>query len=300
MAEHHRTEHDLFAQLFGFGFHHHHRVSRAGHDEVEVAFRHLVELRIEHIFIVDEADARGGDRPHEGHAGEGERRRSGHHGDNVGIVLKIVRQRGDGHLGVAAIALGEQRADGAVDQARRQSLLLGRAAFAFEITAWDAARGVELLLVIDGERKEIDAFLWLLRGNNGGQYLGFAVGGEHGAVGETGYLSGLEGELAPAPIELNAMDIEHFGRLSWFRRKRKPEQDGERLRAPNARQQHPAILPWLSCLPRFHAGASPASLEGRPHCRPTHWRANARSQTHGYSARNLAQRRMPSFSMIVL
>jgi hypothetical protein len=41
VAEHHGTEHDLFGQLFGLRFHHHHRVIGAGDDEVELAFRHL-------------------------------------------------------------------------------------------------------------------------------------------------------------------------------------------------------------------------------------------------------------------
>jgi hypothetical protein len=50
------------------------RVLRAGDDEVEMALRHLVEYRVEHVFVVDEADARGNDRVMNG-ALEGERRR---------------------------------------------------------------------------------------------------------------------------------------------------------------------------------------------------------------------------------
>ena len=42
--------------------------------------------------------------------------------DDVGIVLQIVRQHGDDHLRVAAPAVGEQRADRPVDQARDQRL----------------------------------------------------------------------------------------------------------------------------------------------------------------------------------
>ena len=58
VAEHHRAEHDLFGQLLGFRFHHQHGVGGAGDDEIELAFGHLVELRVEHVFVVDEADAR--------------------------------------------------------------------------------------------------------------------------------------------------------------------------------------------------------------------------------------------------
>ena len=51
--------------------------------------------------------------------------------------------------------------------------------------------------------------LRLLGRDDGGEHGGLAVGGEHGAVGLAGDPAGLEGELAPAPVEFNAMDIEH-------------------------------------------------------------------------------------------
>ena len=37
VREHHRAEHDLFGQLLGLGFDHHHRVAGGGDDEVELA-----------------------------------------------------------------------------------------------------------------------------------------------------------------------------------------------------------------------------------------------------------------------
>ena len=98
----------------------------AGDDEVELALGHLVELRIEHVFVVDEADAGGADRAHERRAGQRQRGGGRDHRDDVGIVLQVVRQHGDDHLGVAAPAVGEQRTDRAVDQARDQRLLFGR------------------------------------------------------------------------------------------------------------------------------------------------------------------------------
>ena len=107
MAEHHGAEHDVFGQLFRFRLHHQHRVVGAGDDEIELAFDHLVELRVEHILVVDEADARRADRAHERRAGQRQCGGGRYHGDDVGIVLQIVRQRGDDHLGVAAPAFRE-------------------------------------------------------------------------------------------------------------------------------------------------------------------------------------------------
>jgi hypothetical protein len=74
-----------------------------------------------------------------------------------------VRQHGDDHLGVAAPAVGEQRPDRAVDQARDQRLLFGRTALALEIAAGNAAGGVGIFPgVVDGQRQEIDAFFGCL------------------------------------------------------------------------------------------------------------------------------------------
>ena len=107
VSEHHGAEHDVFGQLFRLRFHHHDGVLGTGDDKIELSFRHFIERRIEHVFIVDEGDAGGADRTHEGGAGKRQRCRSGNHGDDIGIVLLIVRQHGHGHLGVAAPAFGK-------------------------------------------------------------------------------------------------------------------------------------------------------------------------------------------------
>ncbi len=65
VAEHDRAEHDGFRQFLRLQLDHQDRVLGAGDDEVELALRHLVDLRVEHVFVVDEADAGGGDRAHE-------------------------------------------------------------------------------------------------------------------------------------------------------------------------------------------------------------------------------------------
>ena len=65
-------------------------------------------------------------------------------------------------------------------------------AFALEVAAGDAARGVEFFLVVDGERQEVDAFARRLGGDDGSENGGLAVGGEHGAVGLARHAAGFE------------------------------------------------------------------------------------------------------------
>ena len=57
------------------------------------------------------ADAGSADGTHEGHARKGEGRGGRHHGDDVGIVFKIVRQHRHDDLGLVAVAGGEEGTD---------------------------------------------------------------------------------------------------------------------------------------------------------------------------------------------
>ena len=151
VSEHHGAEHDVFVEFLGFQLHHQHGVGGAGDDEVELGFDHFVERRVEHIFVVDEADAGCADRTLERRARQRQRGGRRHHRQNVGIVLHVVRQHGHDHLGLVTPAIDEQGTDRAVDQAGDQRLLLGGPALALEIAAGDAARGVGLFLIVDGQ-----------------------------------------------------------------------------------------------------------------------------------------------------
>ncbi len=210
VGEHHPAQDLVFGQLLDFGFDHHHRVFGAGDDEIHpVALAQLVEGRVEHIFAVDEADAGGADRAHERHARKGQGGGGGDHGDDIGIVLQVVGQDRDDHLGLMLEALDEQGADRPVDQAGDQGLLLGRTAFALEEAARDLAGGVGLFLVVDGEREEVEPGLGRLFRHHRGQDHGLAVGGEDGAVRLAGDAAGFQGQLAAAPIDGLAFDVEH-------------------------------------------------------------------------------------------
>ena len=209
VAEHDGAEHVVLGKLAGLRFDHEHGVMGAGDDEIELRFDHLVDLRVEHEGAVDEANAGAADRAHEGRPGQRQRRGGGDHGDDIGIVLKVVRQHGGDDLGLAAEARREERADGTVDQAGGQRFLLGRPALTLEETTGDLAGGEGLLLVVDGEREEIDSRAFFLGGDDGGEDRGVAVGGEHGTISLTGDLAGFENEFATSPLGLDTMHVEH-------------------------------------------------------------------------------------------
>src|SRR6185312_11423205 len=106
---------------------------------------HVLELRVEHVAAVDVADARAGDRAEERNARQRQRRRGADQGDDIGIVLEIVRQHRADDLRLVAEARREERTDRPVDETRGQRLLLRGTALALEEAAGDLA-GRESLL----------------------------------------------------------------------------------------------------------------------------------------------------------
>ena len=216
VGEHHCAEHDVFRQLLGFGFDHHHGVERPGNDQVELALFDLGLGRVEDIFAVLEADAGAADRTHERNTRETQRCGRGAHGDDVGLVLTVVGQ----HLGddenLVVETLGEQRPEGAVDQAAGQRFLFGRAALALEEAAGDAAGSGEFFLVVDGQREEVLSRLDVLGGSDRAQDDGFAEGRENRAVGLAGDAARFELEGLAAKIDFYSLDVEHL--VSFTRR----------------------------------------------------------------------------------
>ena len=203
MAEHHGAEHDVFVEFLGFRFHHQHGVGGAGDDEIELGLDHFVERRVQDVLVVAEADAGCTDRALERGAGDRQRRRGRNQRQDVGIVFHVMRQHGDDDLGFIAPAIDEQRTDRTVDQAGDQRLLFGRATFALEIAAGNAASRVGLFLVVDGQRQEVDAFARILRGDDGGEHDGLAIGRQNGTVGLTGDLAGFKLEGTSTPVDLD-------------------------------------------------------------------------------------------------
>src|SRR5262249_37146885 len=91
----------------------------------------------------------------------------------------------------------EQRADRTIHQAADQDLRVGRAALAPEEAAGDLARRVELLLVLAGERHEVDVAR-LRRARSGHEHHAVAAADDDRATGLLGPLPGLDGDFLAA------------------------------------------------------------------------------------------------------
>src|SRR6185437_6135264 len=242
VAEHDGAEHDILGKLLGFRLHHEHAFLRAGNDEVELRVRHLVELGIEYATTVDIADTGATDGSKERDARQRQRRRGADQGDDIGIVLQVVRQHGADDLRLVAEARREQRPDRPVDEARGQRLLLRGTAFALEEAARDLAGRKCLLLVVDGEREKILPRFRLLHPDGGAQYRRLAISRHHRAVGLARNLARLEHEAAAAPHQLFAEYVEHLSFPS-FRNVYGPRR-GRPSRPPRLRARNGLAIVW--------------------------------------------------------
>jgi hypothetical protein len=174
VAELHRGDH-VGVGHFQRGAFDHDRQVAAGHvDQVDVGVLHLDMGGVQDELAIDAADAHGADGAEERQLAEHEGRGGGVDAEDVALVFAV-----DGHqrvvdLHFAEEAFGEQGADRAVGHARGEDFLLGGAAFALEVAAGEAARGVEALAVFDLQRKEIDAFARLVGVRDGGEDHGLS------------------------------------------------------------------------------------------------------------------------------
>ncbi len=201
MAEHHRAQHHVLGQDGGFGFDHQHRIGGTGHDQLQLRFLQLAGSRVEDVLAVPVADLGGADRAHERGAGQGQGGGGADQGRDVTVDFRIQRHHRGDDLDFVLVVFRKQRADRAIDQARDQGFLLGRAAFALEEATGDAAAGVELLLVVDRQREEVLAFAGGLGGDGADQQYGVVHLDDDGAAGLAGDFAGFQGDGVLAVLE---------------------------------------------------------------------------------------------------
>ena len=135
----------------------------------------------------------------------------GHHQRGAGAVHRedvvgdhvVDRHRDRDQLGLTPPALGEERAQRAVDHASGERALLAGATLALEEAAGDLARGVHALLDIHRQREEVDVAKVACGGGARGP-LRLAGLDDHGAARLLGVLSGLEGDLGAADLNGDA------------------------------------------------------------------------------------------------
>ncbi len=192
-------DHGRLVDLVGAALDHHDGVLGGGDEDVEVGLGALGVGGVDHQLTVDAAHPAAGDGAAEGDVAHAQGRRGAGERQVVRVVLSVEGEDADDDLGLVVPAVGEERADGAVDDAGEEGLPLGGPALAAEERAGDAAAAGELLLVVHRQGQERDV-LGILGGVGVDEDGGVAVAHHHRARRLLGVAAGVEGELELADL----------------------------------------------------------------------------------------------------
>ena len=147
------------------------------------------------------ADAYRGDRFFERDIAQGQRRTGGAHAEHVGVEIRIDRQHGRNDLHVVTEPVRKERANRAVDLARTEDGVFGRASFALDESAGDFSGGKHLFFKIASEREPVDTFARFGGGGGGTEHdVLIAVTNQSGAVCLLREFAGFDDHRAPADL----------------------------------------------------------------------------------------------------
>ena len=150
-----RFDHLLLGHLACSCLDHRQRVLRADDDEVEGRLLRHRQRRVDDELAVDQADAHGAHRSHEGQRRDHQRRRGAVDGQDVVRRDEVGGEDRADHLHLVPEALRPERPNRAVSHTRGEDGALRGTSFTLEETAGDLAGGVHALLDVDGEREEV-------------------------------------------------------------------------------------------------------------------------------------------------
>ncbi len=195
-----RLEHHLFGDLMRPRLDHHDRVPRARDDEVERGLVDLGEGRIEQQLPVEHPDAHARHRAAVRNPADLQRTRGAGDGQRGWILLLVAAQHGRDDLHVVAEVLGEERPHRTVDHPARDRRGLARPPLAARERSRDPSHRVELLLVVAGQREEVDALARRLRCDRGDEQRGVAQAQHHRAVRLLGDVPGFDDQSLAAEV----------------------------------------------------------------------------------------------------
>ena len=195
-------EHLVVGDLVGAGLDHDHLLAGGDHGDVQIADLALFAGGVDDQLTVHQAHLHGAHRTVPGDIGDGQSGGGADQSGDLGRAVMIHSHDGghDGH--VIAEVIGEQGADGAVDDAAGEDALLAGTAFPAVEAAGDAAHGVHLLLKVHAQGEEIDAVPGTGGGGGAHQHAGVAVAHHDGGIGQLGQLAYLQGQGTAGQLHL--------------------------------------------------------------------------------------------------
>ena len=189
-------DHFGFTDELHLTFHHRNGIGGGAYHQFDVGIGHLFQRGVDHELSVDARYAYFGDGCFERDVRNGDGRRGGQSGQRIGLGMSVVGKQLNDDLRLGVIVRGKHGAQDAVHQTGDEDLFVVGAHFAFHESAGEAAGCGERFFVLDGQGKEIGAFLAFIGCGYGGQHDRAAHSYDSGSGGLFGPYTGLDGDGA--------------------------------------------------------------------------------------------------------
>ena len=162
MAKENSLQDNLLRQLVGTGLNHHNRITGTSNCQVQIRNLTLLHGRVDDKLTIYTTNTNTGYWAKKWNIRNSQGTGSTDHSSNLWSIVMLYGQYGGYDLHIVSIALWEQRTDWTVNQAAAQDGRLTRTTLSLYKTARNLAYGVHLLLVVNGQREEVNAFTRLL------------------------------------------------------------------------------------------------------------------------------------------
>ncbi|MPM71221.1 hypothetical protein SDC9_118184 [bioreactor metagenome] len=194
--------HSVVADLIGAGLDHNHLFAGGDHGHVQIGSLVILRVGVENQLSVHKAhlQRRHGAVPR--NVGDSQSGGGADKSGDFGRAVPVYAHDRAHHGHVVAEIVGEQGADGPVDDPGGQNALFAGAAFAPVEGAGDAAHGVQLLLKVHAQGEEIDSVPGTGGSGDAAQHAGVAVAHHDGGVGQLRQFAHLHGEGTARQIHL--------------------------------------------------------------------------------------------------
>ena len=200
MAKENCLKDNLLRQLIGTSLNHHYRITGPGNSQVQVGSLTLLHSRVDDKLTINTAYPDTSYRAKERNIRNSQGTGSTNHSSNLRCIVVLYGKDGSHNLHIVSIALREQRTDRTVNQAAAQNSRLARTSLSLYKTARNLADSVHLLLIVNGQREEVNALARLLRSGSSNQNNGLTITNQSSTICLLCHLAGLNGKRPAAKL----------------------------------------------------------------------------------------------------
>ena len=205
MTEQDRIKNDLFGKFVCTRLHHHNSIVRTGHGEIQLRNSTLRLRRIDNKRTINITDTHARNRSHKGDIRYGKCTGGTDHRSDFRRIVLLHGENGSNDLDIVPKAIGEKRANGAINQARTEHGIAARTSLSLDEATWNLSCSIHLFFVIHRQRKEVNALTWGTGSCRCDQNNSVAIANQDSSIRLLCHLPVLDGQRSSAQLHLKAL-----------------------------------------------------------------------------------------------